>query len=83
VGFELVREIAAPPCGAGAFNQSVAVVLPPPVSVFGAKLIELTITGLMVKFALRVTPPYEPVIVTVADDATMAATTLNVPLVAP
>jgi hypothetical protein len=83
-GFELVRPTTAPPGGAGPFRVTLllVVVLPPP-KVFGFRKRMVTWTGLMVRDAVRVTPPKEAEMVTVVAAETPDAPIENGALVEP
>jgi len=87
VVFELDNETTSPPAGALPERKTVPVTGFPPSTVAGETLRDAGPTGggcgVTVSVALRVAPPYAPLIVTDVDDVTEVVLTVNVALKAP
>ena len=83
-GEELVSETTAPPGGAGPFKVTVLFVEDePPDREAGERTMEATATGLTVRVAGLVTPPYAAEMVTLVVAATFEVAMLNLAEVAP
>src|SRR5215831_16462144 len=79
--FELVSVTSAPPLGAAAVRLTVAVELAPPLTVDGLSVSVETVgrgAAVNVRFAVLLTPPYEPLMATTVVDATVEVVTVNV-----
>ena len=81
----LDNDTTAPPAGAGPLSVTVPVEGLPPTTLVGATPSELnpTASGVTVRGAVRVTPPYTAEIVTAVEPDTGLVVTANVALVAP
>ena len=74
---ELVREITAPPFGAGPFNSTDPVDEFPPVTEPGSNVKLETLSGAIVRLAVRVEVLVDAVIVVVAEELTAEVLTVN------
>src|SRR5262245_25087606 len=79
--FELVSMTSAPPLGAAAVSLTVPVGVAPPLTVDELSVSVETVgrgAAVTVRFAVLLTPPYEPVMATTIVDATVDVVTVNV-----